>query len=177
MKIAVLGYSGSGKSTLARKLGELYGVPVLHLDAVQFLPGWRERPQKEQLEIVRRFMDENEGWVIDGNYSGLLQPRRLAEADRAVFLLFPRMSCLARVVRRWRSYRGQRRPDVSEGCPEKLDAEFLRWILWRGRTRKTRAGFEQKRKTYGAKCVVLKNQRQIDRWLNDLKGEHHAGSL
>ena len=52
MKIAVLGYSGSGKSTLARKLGELYGVPVLHLDAVQFLPGWRERPHAGKAESL-----------------------------------------------------------------------------------------------------------------------------
>lgn len=47
MKIAILGYSGSGKSTLARRLGEQYGIPVLHLDRVQFLPGWRERDPEE----------------------------------------------------------------------------------------------------------------------------------
>ncbi len=42
MKIAVLGYSGSGKSTLARRLGEYFQVPVLHLDVVNFLPGWEK---------------------------------------------------------------------------------------------------------------------------------------
>ena len=57
MKIAILGYSGSGKSTLARALGELYGVPVLHLDTVQFLPDWQVREQDEQLAIVQDFMD------------------------------------------------------------------------------------------------------------------------
>jgi len=39
MKIAVNGYSGSGKSTLARRLGELYQIPVLHLDTVHWLGG------------------------------------------------------------------------------------------------------------------------------------------
>lgn len=47
MKIAILGLSGSGKSTLAKQLGSFYHAPVLHLDAVHFLPaGWsafRER--------------------------------------------------------------------------------------------------------------------------------------
>ncbi len=177
MKIAVLGYAGSGKSTLARELGELYGVPVLHLDTVQFLPGWRERPKDEQIAIVRDFMDSHEGWVIDGNYSNLLQPRRLEEADEVVLLLFNRFASLARVTKRYRRFRGQSRPDMAEGCAEKLDAEFLWWVLWRGRVKEKRDGFERKRKACGAKCVVLKNQRQIDRWLNEERSKQHAGSL
>ena len=75
MKIAILGYSGSGKSTLARELAALHGLPVLHLDTVMFLPNWQERPQDEQLAIVQDFMDSYKSWVIDGNYSNLLQPR------------------------------------------------------------------------------------------------------
>ena len=177
MKIAVLGYSGSGKSTLARTLGELYGVPVLHLDRVMFLPDWKERPKDEQIAIVRDFMDENEGWVIDGNYSNLLQERRLEEADEVVFLLFNRFSALARVAKRYRRYRGQSRPDMAEGCGEKLDAEFIRWVLWEGRSRKKRAGFERKRKLCGDKCAVLKNQRQIDRWLEQERRKQDAGSI
>ena len=177
MKIAILGYSGSGKSTLARELGELYGVPVLHLDTVQFLPDWQVREQEEQLAIVQRFMDENESWVIDGNYGNLLQPRRLEEADEVVFLLFNRVSSLRRVVRRYRRYRGKSRPDRAEGCSEKLDAEFLWWVLWRGRVKKKRDGFERKRMLCGAKGVVLKNQRQIDRWLEEERRKAHAGSL
>ncbi len=171
MKIAVLGYSGSGKSTLARELSELYGVPVLHLDAVQYLPGWEKRTQVEQLAIVRDFMDSHEGWVIDGNYANLLQPRRLEEADKVVFLLFPRLSSLWRVVKRYRRWRGRSRPDVTEGCREKLDAEFLWWILRRGRTKERREAFAEKIRACGGKSAVLKNQRQIDRWLSELKGE------
>ncbi len=177
MKIAILGYAGSGKSTLARELGALYGIPVLHLDTVQFLPNWRERPKDEQLRMVRDFMDENESWVIDGNYSNLLQARRLEEADKVLFLLFNRFSALARVVKRYRQYRGRSRPDMAEGCSEKLDAEFVRWVLWEGRSRKTRTGFQQKQKYCGDKCVVLQTQREIDRWLENERRTAHAGSL
>ena len=53
MKIAILGTSGSGKSTLAKRLGETYGLPVLHMDTVHFLPGWVERPFAEEEAIVR----------------------------------------------------------------------------------------------------------------------------
>ena len=47
MKIAVIGYSGAGKSTLAKKLGKLFRCPVLHLDRIQFEPGWKERDRGE----------------------------------------------------------------------------------------------------------------------------------
>ena len=67
MKIAVIGYSGAGKSTLAKTLSDIYGCPLMYLDTVQFLPGWAERPKKDGIAIVDRFM-ENKDWVIDGNY-------------------------------------------------------------------------------------------------------------
>ena len=49
MKIAILGTSGSGKSTLAKRLGERYGLPVLHMDTVHFLPGRPEKRQKRSM--------------------------------------------------------------------------------------------------------------------------------
>lgn len=89
MKIAILGTSGSGKSMLAKRLGETYGLPVLHMDTVHFLPGWVERPFEEEETIVRRFLDENEkGWVIDGNYTKTCYARRLEEADQVIVLWF-----------------------------------------------------------------------------------------
>ena len=89
MKIAILGTSGSGKSTLAKRLGETYGLPVLHMDTVHFLPGWVERPFEEEETIIRRFLDENAGgWVIDGNYTKTCYARRLEEADQVIVLWF-----------------------------------------------------------------------------------------
>ena len=60
---------------------------------------------------------------------------------------------------------------MAEGCDEKLDAEFLRWVLWKGRTEEKRAGFERKRTSCGDKCVVLKTQRQIDEYLKTVREE------
>lgn len=95
MKIAVNGYSGSGKSTLARRLGELYQIPVLHLDTVHWLPGWEEKAEEQERSEVRAFMDRNASWVIDGNYRKLEYERRLQEADRIIFMVstgFPAFS-------------------------------------------------------------------------------------
>lgn len=113
MKIAILGTSGSGKSTLAKRLGERYGLPVLHMDTVHFLPGWVERPFAEEEAIVRQFLDENAGgWVIDGNYSKTCYARRLEEADKIIVLWFSPLVCLWRAVRRWQQNKGRVRESV-----------------------------------------------------------------
>jgi dephospho-CoA kinase len=69
MKIAIMGYSGSGKSTLARALAQSFGTPVFHFDAVQFLPGWRIRDEKEKREMTEKFMDENERTLSENPFA------------------------------------------------------------------------------------------------------------
>ena len=134
MKIAILGTSGSGKSTLAQTLGATYHAPVLHLDTVHFLPGWVERPLDEENAIVRRFLDTHESWIIDGNYTKTCYDRRLEEADQIIVLCFDRFTCLSRVLKRWWKNRGKVRSSSAPGCEEKIDAEFLWWVLHQGRT-------------------------------------------
>lgn len=175
MKIAVMGYSGSGKSTLARALGGLYQIPVLHLDAVQFTQGWQTRLVEDSRRDVAAFM-ENDSWVIDGNYTRFYQKERLEQADAIVLLLFPRAVSLWRCFKRYRKYRNRTREDMAPGCNEKLDAEFVRWILWEGRTRKTRAHYREIASAYASKTVILRSQRQIDRYLAALQQGTRGGT-
>ena len=162
MKIAVVGFSGSGKSSLARKLGEITGAPVLHLDTVQFLPGWEIRPEVEKQALVADFMDSHPAWIIDGNYSKLSFDRRMEEADQIWILLFDRFTRFCRVLRRYRENRGQSRQDMAEGCPEKVDAEFARWVLWDCCTPEKKDRFKDLVRQYPEKSHLLENQRQVD---------------
>lgn len=169
MKIAILGYSGSGKSTLARELGKRYGLTVLHLDTVQFEPGWSVRDRDESKQLVRTFLEEHpDGWVIDGNYSAFLQEERLEQADRIVLMLLPRLTCYFRARRRSKRFCGKVRPDMADGCTEKFDWEFRLWILWKGRTAKRSAAFRRIAQQYPDKTVILRSQRAIDRYLQSL---------
>lgn len=162
MKIAVVGFSGSGKSTLAQRLGKLTGAPVLHLDTVQFLPDWEVRPLEEKQAMVQDFMDSHLAWIIDGNCTKLSYERRLEEADQIWILLFNRVTRLARILRRYRQFRGKSRPDMTQGCPEKVDGEFVSWILWRGCTPEKLQHMHDIVRKYPAKSHLLENQRQVD---------------
>lgn len=177
MKIAVLGFSGCGKSTLAARMGSRYGIPVLHMDTIQFLPGWVVRPLEEKQRLMLEFLDGNDQWVIDGNYSVLYQPRRLEEADRIILMEFNRFSCLYRAWKRYRTYRGQARTSMAEGCPEKLDADFVKWILWEGRSRKKKQSFRAIEAKYPGKVTVIRNQRQLDEYMRreQIPAEHTGG--
>ena len=163
MKIAIIGYSGSGKSTLARKLAEEYNLPVLHFDRVQFRPNWEIRPQASKEIMTKTFLDLHKDWVIDGNYSGLSFERRMEEADVIVMLLFNKASCLYRVTRRYLTHKNSSRPDMADGCNEKLDWEFVKWILKDGRTKESKARYQGVINRYPNKTIVVKNQRQLNK--------------
>ena len=169
MKIAIVGYSGSGKSTLAQVLAQKHNIPVLHLDTVQFLPGWEIRDQGEKEQLVQAFLDSHPQWVIDGNYSKLSYARRLEEADLIILLLFNRFTCLRRAYRRYRQYAHGTRPDMAQGCKEKFDWAFIKWILWEGRTKRKRDQFQQILTQYGHKAVSIKNQEQLNQYLDAIK--------
>ncbi len=175
VKTAIIGYSGSGKSTLARRIGEHDRAEVLHLDRVHFLPGWIERPRQEEQEIVKAFLDSRRDWVIDGNYSKLSYDRRMEEADRIILLLFNRFDCIRRVTKRYNAYKDMIRPDMAEGCSEKLDLEFAFWVLWKGRKKAARDRYRRVREKYPDKTVVIRNQKQLDIFLRELAGSPVRG--
>lgn len=68
-----------------------------------------------------------ERWIMDGNYGGTFDVR-IARADTVIVLSLPRMRCLTRVLGRALQHRGQ--DHQANGCPERFDLTFLRWV-WR----------------------------------------------
>ena len=161
-KVLVIGPGGAGKSTLATQLGELLNIEVLHLDKFYWQPGWIETPKSEWLvtvgELVRR-----DSWVMDGNYSGTLDVRYKA-CDTVIFLDMSRTICLWRVLKRAIIYRRKRRPDMAEGCPERLTVEFILWI-W-NYPRRTRPKIVRMLESHSDKKIVwLRSQSDVERFL------------
>ncbi len=125
-RLLVLGCPGAGKSTLALALGERLSLPVVHLDRLWWKSGWVNRTEGE-FDALLDAVFQGEGWVMDGNYLRTL-PRRLERCDAVILLDYPRRLCLLRALRRILTWRGRTRPDMAAGCPERLDAGFIRWI-------------------------------------------------
>lgn len=168
MKIAIIGYSGAGKSTLAEKLSNYYSMPKLHMDTLQFQPGWQNSDRDWMEAEMKNFLSEHTNWVIDGNYSWCYYEERMQEADQIIFLNFSPWICLFRAFKRYLTYRGKVRESMAAGCPERFDWEFIRWILWDGRTKTAKERYQRVLETYPEKVVILRSQKEIDQFLENL---------
>ena len=60
---------------------------------------------------------------------------------------------------------------MAEGCKEKLDPEFVKWILWKGRTKKAKARYNELISQYKDKVIVIKNQKQLSKFIQDMKNK------
>lgn len=164
-RILVIGCSGAGKSTLARDLAMELALPLIHLDAEYWLPGWQQPPREiwraKVVELVAR-----EQWVMDGNYVGTFD-LRMPRADVIVFLDLPRLVCLAGIL--WRPLRwwGKQRPDMGPGCIERYDWPFVKYV-WSFRDRE-RPKIMAALRTLGggAKLVHLRSRREVRALLAD----------
>ena len=167
-RVLVVGNSGSGKSTLSRALAERLGLPAVHLDTHFWLPGWTEPDQGAWRRRVEELVAAPR-WVMDGNFGGTL-PARVARAQAVVLLDLPTPLCLARILKRWRTWRGRSRPDLPEGCPEHIDLRFMAWVTtfrWRDLPRVHRALAEA---PDGQRQLVLRSRAEVARLLAELEG-------
>src|SRR5277367_6674004 len=91
-RIVIVGCSGSGKSTLARKLGLRLGLPVVHLDVLHYLPGWK---RASLAEFRARVTEEHRGeaWISEGNFASWTFDIRLPRAESIIVLERPRWLC------------------------------------------------------------------------------------
>ena len=168
MKIQIIGFSGSGKSTLAKKLGELYNIPVFHLDTAKFKSDGSQRTLDEQILILKKFLSENENWVIDGNYKKNC-PERFEITDMTIFMNLNRFVCYFSAKNR--AKQRKKHPDDDFPCEDKFDTEFRKWVFWTGRTKERRKLIlEILNKTKGEK-IILKSRRQVDRFLQNLSNK------
>ena len=166
-RISIVGSGGAGKSTFAHQVADILHLPVIHLDALYWQPNWVATPQDEWREKQQQFVQQ-ESWIIDGNYTSTLD-LRFAVADTIIFLDFPRFLCLYRAVKRRIQFAGKTRPDMAEGCPERIDREFFLWI-WNypnnGRVRVLKK-IEQYREN--RQVIILRSPRKVQQFLHTLQ--------
>ncbi len=164
-RIVIFGGSGTGKSTLARNLGEKLGLPVYHLDKFYWKPGWQAVSRPELDAAIHETMAKDE-WIMDGCYSRTL-PERLERCDTVIYMDFNRFACIFGILQRYFTNLGKVRPDMSEGCEERLNWDFMVYI-WTYNDQKRARNYEYLAQAGHAQVVILKNRRQVNKFLESI---------
>jgi len=160
-RILIVGCSGAGKTTLAKELGKRLELPVHHLDRLWWRPGWAH-VSREDFDAGLAEILKTDRWIIDGDYSRTL-PERLKYADAVILLDYSRTLCLFRALKRIARFRGNVRPDMAEGCPERFDREFLRYV-WNFH-RDMRPRVEAALEGFSGELIRLKTPRETEVFL------------
>ncbi len=167
-RILIIGSPGSGKSTFGKRLSKKLNIPLVHLDRLWLKKGWVERTREEfDSSLITELSKPS--WIIDGNYSRTLETR-LQYADTVVFFDYNRFLCLWRVLKRVITNYGKVRDDVAEGCKERFDLEFMKYVY--SFNDKQRADIYKKLSTNPKVRVIIikkrKDLKQLEKDLNSL---------
>ena len=168
-RVMVVGGCGAGKSTFSKKLAQLTGLPLTHLDRLGWRENWEKTP-REEFDAALSAVTSGDEWIIDGNWSRTIS-ERLRRADTVVWFRFSGVRCLHGVVGRFFRDRGRVREDMAPGCVEKFDAEKLRFFhttLWGARKTNRRIG-EYLKDAPDVRVIEFRTRRQADRFLAELE--------
>jgi len=126
-RIILVGCGGSGKSWTAKRIAEITGYRLFHLDKEFWQSGW-VMPSREERAVRQQTMIAGDAWIIDGNYDANMVAR-FAAADLVIFLDINRIVCLVSAMLR----AGKERGDMPDGLKEpsmfsKDARDFYKWI-------------------------------------------------
>ena len=158
-RVAVLGCGGSGKTWLSLRLGERFGLPVHHLDALFFVRDWTPVPA-EEFERRQRELVAAESWVIDGNHARTVAIR-LDVADSVVFLDRSTAACLWGLARRRMARRGPARPGIPGA--ERVTPRYVWSVVTFRRAR--RPSMLELLENRSGRLVVLRSGREMRAFL------------
>lgn len=163
-KIIVIGSPGAGKSTFSRRLRDITGLPLHHLDMINHKPDrttvTREEFDRQLSEILR-----TDKWIIDGNYQRTIE-MRLEKCDTVFLLDFPLEICLAGAAARV----GKKREDMP-WVEEEFDEEFRQWIV--DFPKEKLPEIYRMLDNYSDKnFIIFKSRRETEDYLNILEKEY-----
>ena len=164
-KICIFGCPGSGKSTLCKELCAILKLDSYHLDNIYWKPNWVSI-SKEEFDTKLEEIMRKDIWIIDGNYNRTLD-QRLEKSEFIIYLDMNKFTCLSSAIKRYFKYKNKSRDDITEGCPEVLDKEFISYI-WNF-NKNHRKKYYQKLNDINKPYLILKSRKDVERLLKALK--------
>lgn len=105
-------------------------------------------------------------WIIDGNFDSTLE-LRAQYADLIILLNYPRHISLTRAFKRYFTNIGRTRKDMTPGCKEKIDIEFVKWI-WNFNSNALPPILDLIA-TLPIDTIIMNHPKQLKQWLKSME--------
>ncbi len=161
-KIIVIGCPGSGKSVFSRALHEITGIPLYHLDMINWRKDKTTLSREELIEKINE-IGATDKWIMDGNYGGTME-LRMSLCDTIFFLDYPTEVCLEGIMSR----RGTQRPDMPWQDSNDLEEEFVDSVK-NYYSQNRPVVLERIGKYPGREVFIFRSREEADSFLKSLK--------
>lgn len=168
-RVAVVGCPGTGKTVFSRKLAEITGLSLIHLDRYYHDKNYGyEHDREAWIKRVEKLTSRSE-WIIDGNYRSTF-PLRFSRADTIIFLDYPRWRAIKGIYARRFRYHNKLRDDMPEGWREKIPLDFFMFV-WRFNKRYRPDITKAIEGKHDKKVFVFQSPREAQNYLDGIISE------
>jgi adenylate kinase family enzyme len=168
-RVMIIGAVGTGKSVLGTRLGQLLGLPVIHLDLVVWRPGCRVIPDAEFMALHRDLI-AGDAWIIEGVGHWESWGERAAAADAIVLPDYSPWQAWRWVLKRQGGVLLRRRPTYPAGCPVlDMTIKLLRWVwIYRREMRPAIEAIVEEQRARGKTILRFRSPAMMRRALREL---------
>lgn len=165
MKIRIIGASGSGKTHLGRKISEKLKIPVYDIDDILWKEKYSQRRTQKEIESKINKILKHKNWIIEGlEDSRHILEKTFKKADKIIWANPNILKINYRLFKRFLS----RLKNKEENSKDTL--RLMKWStkyklnLTNGKKQHNKIHKENKNK-----IIILKNNRQVNKFLKELK--------
>lgn len=160
-RIAIVGGPGTGKTTLSNILGDIYNLPVTHIDGIHHLENWQIRDKSERDKIILDIVS-SEKWIIDGTYHNTVK-ERLENADLIIWLDYSTIAQLKGVIQRYLKNPGKEKEEIP-GCKERLTIDFIKYVSKYNKNKRHFISDALEGIDFN-KVIIFKKRKDLNKWL------------
>lgn len=161
-KVIIIGCPGSGKSTFGRKLKQITGLPLYHLDMMF----WNDDKTTVSREVFIKRLQEvmsTSKWIIDGNYGSTME-MRIKDCDTVFFLDYSTEVCIEGIELR----KGQARSDMPWVENDNTDEDFIDFINRYNSESRTKV-LDLLKKYSSKNIIIFQTRAESEQYLSLLK--------
>jgi adenylate kinase family enzyme len=164
-KIYILGTSGSGKSTLANQISKILKIKTYDLDDIFWYKKYtKKRNIEKRREKLKQLIKGKRKWIIEGIYTDWSE-EAIKKADLIIWISTPKHILSWRIFKRYLKRKGEK-DETLKDCINLI--KYARGY----KKHQSSSGYESHKKTiknHKKEVVILKNNRQIKKFLKDLE--------